>query len=182
VASAGKSRRSRKQRPNPGAGVQRRAPEATRKSQPAAAPKSQRASTLGERPRAPWHPLPLSEILILVGAIGTVVGLIRERDRQPGGSHGTAPLVAGLVAVGLGTFEVTTREHFSGYRSHAIILALLPVLVFHTVVVLGVSAFTTVPAFLTLVLLPLDVVLFVFLFKLLRARFLEARHARAMGR
>lgn len=120
--------------------------------------------------------MPLSEILILVGAIGTVIGLRR------GGSYGTAPLVAGLVAVGLGTFEVTTREHFSGYRSHAIILALLPVLVFHTVVVLGWSKFGDVPALLTLVLLPLDVALFIFLFKLLRARFLEARRRRAMGR
>ncbi len=184
MASASKSRRSRKRRPT-AAGTARETgggqgdDAAARVSAPArgeAKARSQPAATLGERPRAPWHPLPLSEILILVGAIGTVVGLRR------GGSHGTAPLVAGLVAVGLGTFEVTTREHFSGYRSHAIILALLPVLVFHTVVVLGVSAFTTVPAFLTLVLLPLDVALFVFLFKLLRARFLEARRARAMGR
>jgi hypothetical protein len=171
MASASKSRRSRKRRPSPGAAAPKTAPRPT----PEAKRTSQPASTLGERPRAPWHPLPLSEILILVGAIGTIVGLRR------GGSHGTAPLVAGLVAVGLGTFEVTTREHFSGYRSHAIILALLPVLVFHTVIVLGVSAFTTVPSFLTLVLLPLDVALFVFLFKLLRARFLEARRRRAMG-
>jgi hypothetical protein len=188
VASASKSRRSRKRRPK-AAGTARETrggqaddagdDAAARASVPArskAKPGSQPAAALGERPRAPWHPLPLSEILILVGAIGTVVGLRR------GGSHGTAPLVAGLAAVGLGTFEVTTREHFSGYRSHAIILALLPVLVFHTAIVLGVSAFTTVPAFLTLVLLPLDVALFVFLFKLLRARFLEARRARAMGR
>ncbi len=119
--------------------------------------------------------MPLSEILILVGAIGTIVGLRR------GGSYGTAPLVAGLVAVGLGTLEVTLREHFSGYRSHAILLALVPVLLFHTVVVLGYSKFGAVPAFLTLALLPLDAALFVFLFKLLRARFLEARHRRALG-
>jgi hypothetical protein len=130
---------------------------------------------LGERPRAPWYPVPLSEILILVGAIGTIVGLRR------GGSYGTAPLVAGLVAVGLGTLEVTVREHFSGYRSHAILLALVPVLLLHTVVVLGYSKFGAVPAFLTLALLPLDAALFVFLFKLLRARFLEARHRRALG-
>lgn len=174
MASASKSRRSRKRRPSPDTAAQRPTPRATPKTP--ATPSSRPGATLGERLRAPWHPLPLSEILILVGAIGTIVGLRR------GGSHGTAPLVAGLVAVGLGTFEVTTREHFSGYRSHAIILALLPVLVFHTVVVLGVSAFTTVPGFLTLVLLPLDVALFVFLFKFLRARFLEARRVRAMGR
>lgn len=180
MASASKSRRSRKRRPNPGTVVPKpapTAPEASSKTSSKAPPRpaAPPAATLGERPRAPWYPLPLSEILILVGAIGTVIGLRR------GGSHGTAPLAAGLVAVGLGTFEVTTREHFSGYRSHTIILALLPVLVFHTLVVLAVSAFTNVPPFLSIALLPLDVALFVFLFKLLRARFLEARRARATG-
>src|SRR5205807_336787 len=49
-----------------------------------------------ERPQAPWHPLPLSELLILVGAIGTVVGL------QRGISRGAAPLLAGLAAVVVG--------------------------------------------------------------------------------
>ncbi len=165
MASASKSRRSRKRRPRSDAP---RTKPASPPSAPAVAP------TVGGRPRAPWYPWPLSEILILVGAIGTIVGLRR------GGSHGTAPLVAGLVAVGLGTFEVTVREHFSGYRSHAILLALLPVLVFHSAVVLGYSKFGSVPALLTLGLLPLDAALFVFLFKLLRARFLEARHRRAL--
>jgi hypothetical protein len=123
MANASKSRRSRKRRPHPGAAVQSAAPKAPRPQPVAVA----RTPTAGARPRPPWHPLPLSELLILVGAVGVVVGL------QRGGSHGTAPLVAGLVAVGLGTFEVTAREHFSGFRSHCIILALLPVLVFHTV-------------------------------------------------
>ncbi len=171
MASASKSRRSRKRRPHPGAAVQTPAPKTPRRPPVAVA----NTPTAGARPRPPWHPLPLSELLILVGAVGVVVGL------QRGGSHGTAPLAAGLVAVGLGTFEVTAREHFSGFRSHCIILALLPVLVFHTAVVLGYSKFGTVPGLLTLALLPLDAALFVALFKLLRARFLEARRARAMG-
>src|SRR5207247_5573202 len=72
-----------------------------------------------ERPQAPWHPLPLSELLILVGAIGTVVGL------QKGISHGAAPLLVGLAAVVVGTVEVTLREHMSGFRSHAVLLSLL---------------------------------------------------------
>src|SRR5260370_786950 len=29
---------------------------------------------VGPRPEAPWHPWPFSELLILVGAIGTIVG------------------------------------------------------------------------------------------------------------
>jgi hypothetical protein len=132
--------------------------------------------TYGERPRPPWHPWPLSELLILVGALGTVIGLER------GTSHGSAPLIAGLIAVGLGTFEVTLREHLGGYRSHTILLALVPALVFHSVVVLGVSAFTSPPVLLSVLLLPIDVAIFMLSFKLLRARFLEARQARAVGR
>lgn len=128
--------------------------------------------SLGERPEPPWHPLPLSELLILVGAIGTVIGLSR------GVSHGGAPLVAGLVAVVIGTAEVTLREHMSGYRSHTLILALLPTLVFHSAVVLIVAAFTRTPRALNIGLLVIDAGLFAFLFKLLRARFQDARRER----
>ena len=45
-------------------------------------------------------------------------------------SHGGPPLFAGIAAVLIGTVEVTLREHLSGYRSHTLILALLPVIVF----------------------------------------------------
>jgi hypothetical protein len=131
--------------------------------------------SVGERPPAPWHPLPLSELLILVGAIGTVVGLRR------GISHGGPALFAGLAAVMIGTVEVTLREHRSGYRSHTLILAVLGVIVFHSAVVLGVAAVTRVPAVLNVALLALDVALFAFLFKLLRARFLDARRERTFA-
>jgi hypothetical protein len=130
----------------------------------------------GERPQAPWHPLPLSELLILVGAIGTVVGLSR------GVSHGGAPLFAGLAAVMIGTVEVTLREHMSGYRSHTLILALLPVIVFHSAVILVVAAFTRLPRALNVGLLAADAALFAFLFKLLRARFVDARRERRFAR
>jgi hypothetical protein len=130
------------------------------------------ASTVGERPRPPWYPLPLSELLILVGAIGTFVGLSR------GVSHGSPALFAGLAAVMIGTIEVTLREHLSGYRSHTLILALLPTIAFHSAVALGVAAFTHVPSWLNVALLLLDGALFAFLFKLLRARFVDARRER----
>jgi hypothetical protein len=130
----------------------------------------------GERPRPPWYPLPLSELLILVGAIGAVVGLRR------GVSHGGPVLFAGLAAVMIGTIEVTAREHLGGYRSHALILALLPTILFHSAVALGVAAFTRVPAWLNVVLVVLDVALFAFLFKVLRARYLDARRERTFAR
>lgn len=81
----------------------------------------------------------------------------------------------------IGTIEVTLREHRGGYRSHALILALLPVIVFHSAVVLIVAAFTAVPRALTIGLLPVDVLLFALLFKLLRAGFADASRKRKLA-
>jgi hypothetical protein len=134
--------------------------------------------SVGERPQAPWHPLPLSELLIMVGAIGTVFGL---RRLNHGISHAGPALFAGLAAVLIGTVEVTLREHLSGYRSHTLILTLLPVVVFHSAVVLIVATITPVPRLLNVGLLVLDAALFAFLFKLLRARFLDARRERTFA-
>jgi hypothetical protein len=135
------------------------------------------APTYGERPPAPWHPLPLSEILILIGAIVAVFGF---KQVNHDGSRGAPTLIAGIAAVAIGTFEVTLREHRSGYRSHTVMLALLPVLVFDSLVVLVVSLFTSEPRLLSVVLLALDIVLFALIFRMLRARFLDARHARVL--
>jgi hypothetical protein len=131
---------------------------------------------VGERPQAPWHPLPLSELLILVGAIGAVVGLSR------GESHGGPALFAGLAAVVLGTGEVTLREHLSGYRSHALLLSLLPVIALDTALAFAAAAFITpVPVGLKVAVLGLDLPLLAVLFKLLRARFLDARRERVFA-
>jgi hypothetical protein len=136
------------------------------------------APTYGERPPAPWHPLPISELLILVGAIGTAIGFARAA--RHGVSSGGATLLAGIAAVAIGTFEVTLREHRSGYRSHTIMLALLPVLVFHSLVLFVVSELTTAPRLLNVGLFAVDIALFALLFRMLRAGFLDARHARVL--
>lgn len=135
--------------------------------------------SVGERPQAPWHPLPLSELLILVGAIGAAFGLIRLS--HGGISHGGPALLAGIAAVLIGTVEVTLREHLSGYRSHTLLLTVLPLLVFHSSTVLVVSSLTTVPKLLNVVLLIVDVGLGTVLFRLLRARFLDARRERVFA-
>jgi hypothetical protein len=135
--------------------------------------------SVGPRPQSPWHPLPLSELLILVGAIATVIGL--KRVSTGGISSGGPALFAGLGAVAVGTFEVAWREHRAGYRSHALLLAFLPVLIFHSAVVLGLSAVTTVPRLVNVGLLAIDLALYAVLFKLLRGRFLAAR-ARVISR
>lgn len=199
MAKAGK-RRSRKRRSSAGRSVGGASPAASEgiavatsegESAVARSARSRRASAqrtskrggpqtpvsrrYGERPRPPWHPLPLSELLIVVGAIGVVVGFRR------GVSHGGAPLLAGIAAVALGTLEVTLREHRSGFRSHTVMLAALPVVVFHSVAALAISAFARIPPIATVGLFALDLVLFLALFKLLRSNFLTAR-TRAAGR
>ncbi len=134
---------------------------------------------MGERPQAPWHPLPLSELLILVGAIGASFGLFRMSNG--GISHGEPALFAGIAAVLIGTVEVTLREHLSGYRSHTLLLTLLPLLVFHTATILIVSSSTKVPELLNVGLLIVDVGLGTILYKVLRARFLDARRERVFA-
>lgn len=180
--------RSRKRRPAPsGPAVVSEPPEQTSpadgtfnknersraRARTRANPAFQSSRSAGERPPAPWHPWPLSELLILVGAVGAVVGLVRLG--HGGISNGGPALFAGLGAVVVGTLEVAWREHRAGYRSHALLLGLLPVVVFHTVVILGLAAVTTVPRIVNVVLLAVDVAIFAILFKLLRAGYSDAR-------
>jgi hypothetical protein len=177
----GRRGRSRKRRPTPSppqqpAADSERLPAKSARRPPKVSPGYKDPMSVGERPQALWHPLPLSELLILVGAIGTVVALNRG-EIQTGG----AALFASLAAVAIGTIEVTLREHLSGYRSHTVILALLPTIVFHSAVVLILAAFVQVPRVVTTGMLAVDGALFAFLFKLLRARFLDARRERTFA-
>lgn len=131
---------------------------------------------VGERPQAPWHPLPLSELLIFVGIVGALVGWLR-------GPESNAALVgAGIGAVAIGTLEFSVREHLSGFRSHTLLLALLPAVVFHTAVVLIVALVSHAPVWLNYVLLPIDVAIVAVCFKLLRARYADARRERKFAR
>jgi hypothetical protein len=74
-----------------------------------------------ERPKAPWHPVPLVELCVLAGIVLLVLGLLSiDSDR------GKALLVSGMLLGSLGGLDTALREHFSGFRSHAMILAALP--------------------------------------------------------
>lgn len=135
-------------------------------------------TTYGERPHAPWHPLPLSELLILAGAVAFVLAVSRLHR----GPSSAGPLLfVGIFAVAIGTVEVTWREHSSGFRSHTLLLALLPVIVLHSVVVLGYSFAAKPSQLLNVGMFAIDIAVFVVLFRVLRARFLDAR-ARAASR
>jgi hypothetical protein len=135
--------------------------------------------SLGERPQAPWHPVPVSELLILIGAIATAIGASKLNKQD---TAGAATLVAGVVAVLIGTVEFSLREHRSGYRSHTVLLALLPTVVLYTGTLLLLSAFITpVPVALKIAPLALALPLFAVLYKLLRTRFADARRERVFA-
>jgi hypothetical protein len=135
----------------------------------AAGPRSARqpASPLGaygERPPSPFGGLPVSELAILAGIVALIVGVIR---------HGGPALIGGVVLCLLGVSEVTAREHFSGYRSHTVVLAAIPAVVAEFVIVLTVGP----PAIRVLLLVPVGAVFAVCAW-FLRRRFLVARQAR----
>ena len=100
---------------------------------PATPPARRRAPS--ERPRAPWHPFPLVELSVLVGLVLLVWGLIRSDE-----DSGRVMLVCGMALASLGGLETALREHFSGYASHALLLAALP-----AVLVAGVLFFAGAP-------------------------------------
>ncbi len=147
------------------------APAAATKSRPRPRRAEQRAApvgsyrapgSVGERPEAPWHPWPLSELLIFVGAIGTIIGLFR-------GASGAPVLIAGLAAVMIGTLEFTIREHLAGYRAHTAMLAAIPVALFHAV--FAVVLYTLGAPRIAWVIVPLafDVPLFWLIFRPLQS-------------
>jgi lysylphosphatidylglycerol synthetase-like protein (DUF2156 family) len=103
---------------------------------PASPPTARRApSRRDQRPRAPWHPFPLVELCVLIGLVLLVWGLIRLDD-----DGGRVMLVCGMVLASLGGLDTALREHFSGYASHALVLAALP-----AVLVAGVLFFARAP-------------------------------------
>jgi hypothetical protein len=171
ATQAGAARRSAgsaRSRERAGARERSRSRARPRAGEPARAPASRDSLP---RPRAPWHPLPLAEILIAAGMVGLAVGVI------DGPSRAAPALFFGLGAVALGTVEVTLREHLAGFRSHAVLLALIAVVAVHTAIVLGVSAFVRFPPAANAGVLALDLGVFLALFRFLRVRFVEARRS-----
>jgi hypothetical protein len=112
------------------------APEAGARA--AAAPRASRVdrTKLGRRaagrPRAPWHPVPLSEIAIGVGLVLFLAGFAQGKD-------GSLLIGLGVLMATGGVVELCAREHFAGYRSHVLLLAFLPVVAVHTVLRLWVA-------------------------------------------
>jgi hypothetical protein len=130
--------------------------------------------SVGERPRAPWHPVPLDELLIFAGLIAVAIGAAR-------GESGKALLFTGIGSVMIGTLDTTIREHLSGYRSHAGVLASVPTALFHGAAALALFALGAPRVTWILVPIAIDVPLFSVLLKMLRARFEDARRERVFA-
>lgn len=117
----------------------------------------------GERPESPFG-LPVSELAILAGAVTAGYGLFA-----------TVPvaLAVGLVICTLGVVEFSAREHFTGYRSHTLLLAALPA------IAVGIALIALVGGSLgRSVLLAVVIPVFAVAFWFLRKRFRIARQAR----
>jgi hypothetical protein len=70
-----------------------------------------------DAPKAPWHPVPLVELSVLIGIVLIVIGVLSEGDRRP------ILLFSGLALISVASLELAIREHFAGYRSHSTLLA-----------------------------------------------------------
>ena len=92
----------------------KRKPGAGRRDPP---PPSRPGAVVRAAPSAPWAPFPLVELAILIGLVLAGAGLLT------GGPRGPVLLGCGLGLASLAGLELTVREHFAGYRSHASVLA-----------------------------------------------------------
>jgi hypothetical protein len=126
------AKRSRKRAGNPGAAVKqptstraerdaaRRArAERMRKGLPEPAGERRRSTRprLDERPPPPWAPIPITELLVLVGLVLMAWGFLG------GGGEANARIGAGLAIASLAGLELAVREHVTGFRSHTTLLS-----------------------------------------------------------
>ena len=85
------------------------------------------------RPDPVWAPFPLTEIGMAVGIVLFAIGFLG------GGQKGAWLLAIAVVLLSIVVAELCLREHFGGFRSHSILLGLLPVTGLHMLVVLAVT-------------------------------------------
>jgi hypothetical protein len=75
------------------------------------------------RPQPIWAPFPLTELGMAAGLAIFVAGLLGD------GRRATWLLTIAVLVLAVVVVELCLREHFAGYRSHTLLLAVLPVAV-----------------------------------------------------
>jgi hypothetical protein len=99
-----------------------------------------------ERPKAPWHPFPLVELAVLVGIVCIVAGFFSRDD-----NYGRTLLALGVALGSLGGLDTAVREHFSGFRSHTLVLSAFPAVVAAVLVAIAGAPLGFVPPVLVIV-------------------------------
>jgi hypothetical protein len=92
-------------------------PTATEPVRARAAAQVSRRARMGDAPKAPWSPFPLTELVILLALVMLALGFVSDGDRRG------VFIGIGLVLASLGGGELALREHFAGFRSHTTLLA-----------------------------------------------------------
>jgi|SRR5262245_34202493 len=111
-----RQKRKRRRRIHESGGAPPPAPAAPPGPAPSPQP-HRRAAPADGPPPAPWGSFPLSELVTLVALVFLVVGFFTAPPR------GAIMIGAGLVLGSMAGLELSVREHFSGYRSHTLLLA-----------------------------------------------------------
>jgi hypothetical protein len=130
------SRHNRKRRPRARTTTPGVPPRAPRRIVPSPPTRSRE-----DRPKAPWAPIPLVEIAVFVGMVLLVIGVLSRSS-----THGRVLLVTGLALGSLGGLDTAVREHFAGYRSHALVLAAFPAVATMTLTAVVRAPWFLVPA------------------------------------
>lgn len=133
-ASAARAGRAERADRRASAGAEDTPREATTKPAPSRRPSRFEVRDGIPRPDAVWAPFPLTEIGMAVGIVLFLAGF------ASGGLRGAWLLATGIAVLSIVTSELCLREHFGGFRSHSVLLGLLPVTVLHMLVVLLVSS------------------------------------------
>jgi hypothetical protein len=131
--SRAKKKQRRRARAAPAGGGAREAPAAAAPVAAQPAPSRLEVRDGVARPQAIWSPFPLTEIGMLAGIAIFVIGLLSD------GPRATWLLAVGALVLGVVSGELSLREHFAGFRSHTLLLAVLPVVLVHAATVLAVT-------------------------------------------
>jgi hypothetical protein len=99
-----------------------------------------------DRPKTPWHPFPLVELAVLVGIVCIVIGFLSRDD-----AYGRTLLALGVALGSLGGLDTAVREHFAGFRSHTLVLAVFPAVVVAVLTALAGAPLFVVPPVLLVV-------------------------------